>query len=79
LDGLREDGVTILMATHDLNLAAERFDQVLLLNGRLVAAGPPADVLQPEHLLQAYGGHVHILSTGAETLLLADSCSDDKR
>jgi ABC-type Mn2+/Zn2+ transport system ATPase subunit len=53
LDDLQGDGVTVLMATHDLNLAAERFDNILLLNGRLIAAGRPEEVLQTEHLLRA--------------------------
>jgi ABC-type Mn2+/Zn2+ transport system ATPase subunit len=78
LDGLQGDGVTVLMATHDLNLAAERFDNVLLLNGRLIAAGPPEEVLQTEHLLRAYGGHVHVVTGSEGTLLLADSCCDDE-
>lgn len=78
LDGLRGDGVTVLMATHDLNLAAERFDRILLLNGRLIAAGSPAEVLQTEHLLHAYGGHIHIVSSGDETLLLADTCCEEE-
>jgi ABC-type Mn2+/Zn2+ transport system ATPase subunit len=66
------------MATHDLNLAAERFDNILLLNGRLIAAGPPEEVLKTENLLRAYGGHVHIIAGGQETLLLADTCCDDE-
>jgi manganese/iron transport system ATP-binding protein len=76
LDALRDDGVTVLMATHDLNLAAERFDNILLLNGRLIAAGRPEEVLQTEHLLRAYGGHVHVVGSGEETILLADTCGD---
>jgi len=56
LDTLRPDGVTILMATHDLNTAAERFDRVMLLNRQLVAYGPSADVFTTGNLLSAYGG-----------------------
>lgn len=58
LDSLREDGVTILMATHDLNLAAERFDKIMLVNKRIVAMGQPSEVLSTENLLAAYGGKV---------------------
>jgi ABC-type Mn2+/Zn2+ transport system ATPase subunit len=76
LDGLRQDGVTVVMATHDLNLAAERFDRIMLLNGRLISFGRPEVVLQTEHLLRAYGGHVHIVSGGEETVLLTDSCCE---
>lgn len=77
LDGLKKDNVTLLMATHDLNLAAEHFDRVLLLNGRLIAAGRPEEVLQADHLLRAYGGHVHVVTSGDETLLLTDTCCDE--
>jgi ABC-type Mn2+/Zn2+ transport system ATPase subunit len=56
LAGLRPDGVTVLVATHDLTLAAERFDRVMLLNQRMVAFGSATAVLTPENLLAAYGG-----------------------
>jgi ABC-type Mn2+/Zn2+ transport system ATPase subunit len=66
LAGLREQGVTVFMATHDLNLAGERFDRVMLLNRRIVAFGTAEEVLTESHLLEAYGGHIHHLGeTGA--------------
>jgi manganese/iron transport system ATP-binding protein len=76
LDALRPDGVTVLLATHDLNLASECFDQVILLNRRIIAHGRAASVLTPANLLQAYGGHVHLIPAGDGTLLLADTCCD---
>lgn len=40
------EGVAVLLATHDLNLAAAFADHVVLLDaGRVVAQGPPAEVL----------------------------------
>jgi len=39
LDKLREQCVTVLVSTHDLNLAMERFDQLALLNHALIALG----------------------------------------
>jgi manganese/iron transport system ATP-binding protein len=74
LDSLRADGVTVLLATHDLNLAAERFDQVILLNRRVIAYGRPSSVLTPANLIQAYGGHMHVVTDGEETILLTDTC-----
>ena len=56
LDSLRPEAVTVMVATHDLGLAAERFDRVMLLNHRLVAFDVPTAVLQPDYLLKAYGG-----------------------
>jgi ABC-type Mn2+/Zn2+ transport system ATPase subunit len=58
LDALRDQGVTTLVSTHDLSLAAQRFDRVLLLNREMVAFGPPAEALSVEHIQRAFGGRV---------------------
>jgi len=51
----RENGLTVMMTSHDLNLAAEYFPQLVLLNhGRLVAMGATADVLKEETLAEVY-------------------------
>lgn len=42
---LRKAGKTIIAATHDLDCLTECFDQVLALNGRVLAVGTPAQVL----------------------------------
>ena len=52
------EGVTSLVATHDLNMAAQHFDIVLLLNRRLVALGSPASVLCEQNLAAAYSSHL---------------------
>jgi manganese/iron transport system ATP-binding protein len=75
-DILREDGVTVMVATHDLNLAAQTFDQIMLLNKKLVAFGEAPAVLTSTNLLQAYGGHIHILEGTGENIVLADTCCD---
>ena len=41
LDELHQDRITIMVSTHDLNMAADRFDTVMLINRSLVAFGPP--------------------------------------
>ena len=76
LDELRERGVTVMVATHDLNLAAERFDRVMLLNGRLLGFGHPGEVFTAEQLQEAYGGHLRLVETGAGVLALSDTCCD---
>ncbi|MBM4148355.1 MAG: ABC transporter ATP-binding protein [Lentisphaerae bacterium] len=55
----RDAGMTVVMISHDLNLAARFCDRLLLmLDGRIVADGAPESVLT-EHILQsAYGCHV---------------------
>lgn len=51
----RENGITICMVSHDINLAAMYAGRLLLLkNGRLVACGGPEDVLRRELLEKSY-------------------------
>ncbi|WP_018657398.1 ABC transporter ATP-binding protein [Actinomadura flavalba] len=52
---VRELGVTAVVALHDLNLAAAFCDRICVLSaGRLVAAGPPGEVLTPGLLADVY-------------------------
>jgi iron complex transport system ATP-binding protein len=52
----REQGVGVLLASHDLNVAASLADRLVLLDGGTLAAeGPPADVLDPALLERVYG------------------------
>ena len=60
LHDLRNDGVTVLMATHDLGSAAEHFDRIVLINKEIIAIGEPGKVLTPENLLAAFGGKVAV-------------------
>ncbi len=74
LDDLRRRQVTVMVATHDLNLAAERFDRVMLLNRRLLGIGQPGEVFTPERLRLAYGGHLRLVETGDGLAVLSDTC-----
>jgi ABC-type Mn2+/Zn2+ transport system ATPase subunit len=58
LDGWRERGRTILVATHDLESAQRDFDLVLCLNRRLVAFGPPATTFTEEVVSETFAGHI---------------------
>jgi manganese transport system ATP-binding protein len=72
LDAIRAEraaGRTVMVSTHDLGDAAAA-DHLLLLAGRVVASGPPADVLTDEHLADAYGGH--LLRVGDRTMIIDD-------
>lgn len=71
LDELQLQHVTMLISTHDLNLASERFDQVLLLNRRVISYGPPKEAFTPHNLAQAFSGKILVLPGGA---LLVDDC-----
>jgi manganese/iron transport system ATP-binding protein len=74
LDRIQQHGVTVMVASHDLNQASEQFPSMLLLNRRVIAFGAPAQVLTAPHLLAAYGGHMHVVHTGDGEVLLADTC-----
>jgi manganese/zinc/iron transport system ATP- binding protein len=62
LEGLRAKGGTIVAVHHDLTTAPEYFDRVILLNMRLVAAGPVEEVFTAELLQKTYGGRLTVLS-----------------
>ena len=63
VDQLRVDhGLTVLACMHDLSLAGEYADRmVLLAAGRVVAAGPPRDVLTEALLREHYGARVRVI------------------
>lgn len=56
LRDLAARGVAALVATHDLAGVPDLADEALLLAGRVVAHGSPADVLTPARLAEAFGG-----------------------
>jgi ABC-type Mn2+/Zn2+ transport system ATPase subunit len=77
LESLRQRDVTVMVALHDLKLAAERFELVMLLNHQLLGFGPPDQVFEPETLTRAYGGHLHLQPTPDGLLAVGDTCCDE--
>ena len=70
-----DEGYAILIALHDLNLAALYADRVALLsNGHVVALGTPDEVLTTEQLSPVYGLHISVYEHPAHgtPLVLAD-------
>jgi ABC-type Mn2+/Zn2+ transport system ATPase subunit len=67
---LRGSGITVLVSTHDMETAAQRFELVALLNGRLIAYGEPAGVFTEEHLGAAFGGQALFLGG----MVVIDQC-----
>jgi iron complex transport system ATP-binding protein len=52
----REEGLTVLAALHDINLASEFCDRLLVLRqGQLVAEGSPSEVITPSLLARVFG------------------------
>lgn len=76
LDKLRSRGMTVLVSTHDLHLAAEKFDRLMLLHRRLLGLGHPSEVLTPANLRLAYGTHLMVLDGPDGVLALGDTCCD---
>jgi manganese/zinc/iron transport system ATP- binding protein len=72
LDGLRRGGCTVVAVHHDLHSVRRHFDHVLLLNTRLVAAGPVDTTFTTEALQRTYGGRLMILD-GTQAAAQADA------
>lgn len=72
LDTLHEQGITIILSTHDLNLAFQRFDRVMALNHRIVAYGTPREVYTPQILSQLYGGKLATWDQGRQVMVFVD-------
>jgi len=65
------EGVTVVATFHDLNLAASLPRLALLAGGKLFAHGPPAEVLSPGNIREAFGIEARVLrdpATGAPWL-----------
>jgi len=73
LPHLQDQGVTVIVSTHDLNLASTRFDLVLLLNRRVIAFGNAAQVFTPDHITQAFGTRTLMLD-GKGSLIVDECC-----
>jgi ABC-type Mn2+/Zn2+ transport system ATPase subunit len=78
LDTLNADGLTILMTTHDLDLAFRRFGKVMALKRRLVAFGVPDEVYTPDALEQVYDRVLMTRTGGGRMTMLIDEhgCGD---
>jgi ABC-type Mn2+/Zn2+ transport system ATPase subunit len=63
----RAAGRTVVLTTHDVG-TAHLADLAVLMATEVVAAGTPHEVLVPERLAAAYGGHVHLLDDGTVVL-----------
>lgn len=59
----RASGCTVMMATHDLELAAEWCDCLIMVNHAIIAYGPPSEVLVPDILRKTYGGQALVVPT----------------
>jgi iron complex transport system ATP-binding protein len=72
LDVLRqESGLTLVAAMHDLTLAAQYADRMLLLDGGCVVAdGPPVDVLTEATIAEHYGAAIDVVDVGGRIAVI---------
>lgn len=76
LNTLKGQDVAVMISMHDLRLAAEQFDQVMLLNKEMLGYGPPEEVFTRDLLKKAYLGHLHFIEGDFDTLAVGDDCCD---
>jgi zinc transport system ATP-binding protein len=66
LEKCRENsGCSIMMVTHDHEVAYHHSTHVLVLNHRQIGFGTPKEILREEYLRQAFGHHDHSHEVGA--------------
>jgi manganese/zinc/iron transport system ATP- binding protein len=65
---LRNDGKTVIVVHHDLQTVPEYFDEIVLLNMRVVASGAIQDVYTRDNLQKTYGGKLTLLDQAGEAL-----------
>ncbi|MFZ0323457.1 MAG: metal ABC transporter ATP-binding protein [Actinomycetes bacterium] len=61
LQDLHEDGLSIVLSTHDLNGMAAHLPHLVCVNRRIVAEGTPAEVITPKVLEQTFGARMEVL------------------
>jgi len=62
LKGLRDQGRTIVVVHHDLQTVRAYFDWLVLLNVRVIAQGPVAEVYTGANLRATYGGQAALIA-----------------
>jgi ABC-type Mn2+/Zn2+ transport system ATPase subunit len=72
LDMLQANRVTVILATHDMEMATQRFDRMLLIKKHVIGFGTPEEVFTPVNLKAAYGNRVSVLQDAGQMYVLAD-------
>ena len=79
----REDNLTVVITLHDLNLASQYCDRLILINrGQVHAQGMPAEVINAKNIEEVYGAEGCVYAhpvNGLPTILLQAGNSRGKR
>lgn len=60
-----QEGKTVMMVVHDLNMALHYSDRILLMrDGKIIAQGTPKNVLTPENIQKVYDVRTHMEDCG---------------
>jgi len=73
ISGVRERGIGVVVALHDLGIAATSFDEVLLLKRKLIAHGSAQTVFTEANLREAYGSCLHVAQDASGTFVVHDA------
>ena len=70
IQALRDDGMTVLFVEHDMHMVRHISDWVVVMaEGRIVAEGPPSDVMRDQAVIDAYLGAHHDTDLGDDSVL----------
>ncbi len=58
VEELRAEGKTVMLSTHDISCVSGWCGQAACLNRRLIAYGPPAEILDEKVLSETFGSHL---------------------
>ncbi len=73
LDLLKEEtrrGNSVLVAIHDLNLAAQYSDQIIMLNNGEIFSAGGTEILNPENIEAVYGVKVNLINNGLQQVII---------
>lgn len=75
LETLKERQVTVLISTHDLDMASRRFETILMLNHKVIAYGPASGVFTAQTMRETFSGKVLFLDGAA---VIDECCPHDE-
>lgn len=76
LRSIATGGVAVVLTTHDLNSVAAHLPEVVCINRRVIAQGPPATTLVPEVLLETFGAEMELIEHHGHPIVI-DKHPDD--
>jgi ABC-type Mn2+/Zn2+ transport system ATPase subunit len=77
LEDLHDDGLAVILTTHDLNGIASHLPHLVCLNVEVIGAGAPRKVLTADVLERTYGARLEVLEHAGMPIILDDYLSHD--